>query len=163
MKTMFVGLVFLVAVILLIAGTIIIGRLNFGGDSCVLEVGFPDAGGLQKGDQVKVEGIDMGRIVGLKLRPGGVSVKLALNEPIKIYEDYKITIEQTSLVGGNYVLIKRGSTDKLADLTSLKGSHGEMKEMIELLRSMLKSVRENELIPKLSKIADGISRMFPPK
>ena len=57
MKTMWLGLIFFVALALLAVGTVGVGDLPVFGTPLYLEVGFYDVGGLRRGDEVRVNGV----------------------------------------------------------------------------------------------------------
>lgn len=162
MRTVAVGFVFLIAIILLVIGTLFIGKINLTSAPFFIEVYFKDITGIKKGDIVKVDGLEMGRVSNLRLVPEGVAVKLDLNQQMDIFTDYRISIEQTSLIGGHYVLVKRGTSGaKQNDLRHLQGSSGEMKEILESLKAMLKTVKETDMLKKMSNLMEKASKFFP--
>lgn len=108
-----VGLLFLIGVILLIILTIIISKSEIFKPSYKYKVIFDSASGLGKGDQVRVSGVNMGEVYSIKLLPDTkVKVVLKLREPIKLYEDYEIRAEESSLLGGNFISINQGTPTK---------------------------------------------------
>jgi len=108
-----VGILFLIGVILLIIFTIIISKSEVFKASYKYSVIFDNTTGLAKGDQVRVSGVNMGEVYSVKLLPDTkVNVILKLHAPIKFYEDYEIRIEESSLLGGNFISINQGTPTK---------------------------------------------------
>jgi len=112
-KSFQVGLLFLIGVVLLIISTIIISKSEIFMPSYKYAVIFDTASALGKGDQVRVSGVNMGEVYSIKLlRDTKVKVVLRLREQIKFYEDYEIRIEESSLLGGNFISIDQGTPTK---------------------------------------------------
>src|SRR4051812_4345700 len=88
---MIVGLIFFGAMMLLGAYTILISGL-FKGATKTYWVSFPNIFGLKKGDQVRVEGLEVGEVTELHLEdaPKGdirIKAKLRVAKAVEIYKD----------------------------------------------------------------------------
>ena len=92
--------------------TIVLSRENIFTKAYSLEVIFDNVKGLREGDNVFVRGVDVGKIKWLKVTPEGVYVKVTLQHPVKLHEDYMIEILPSSVLGGRYLNIYEGTHDK---------------------------------------------------
>lgn len=109
-KELQVGVLFLVAIILLVIFTITISRFNVFTKYHYLTVTFDKVSGLKKGDPVQVLGLEVGSVQHLEFQ-GDTQIKviLKLRRRIRIWEDYKIRIKESSMIGGNFVYIEPGA------------------------------------------------------
>ncbi|MGA1868733.1 MAG: MlaD family protein [bacterium] len=106
-----VGLFVLVAVILACLWTFRIGTFTFlrKEDGFYLKVTFDSVPGLDKGAKVKVNGVDAGKLVNIKLVEGKPEVTLQLNEGTKIWANAEARIKAIGLMGEKYVEIYPGT------------------------------------------------------
>lgn len=154
-RGMWLGFIFFVALIVLGFGTLLVKNVNLFGHPVPLAIHFERAEGLRPGSDVRVDGMLYGRVDSVTLHPvSGVRVKVLLNEPVVLYQDSQITVEPSSVLGGNIVAIRRGSKGEPKILTQeLAGStrpgleeFGELasenKENLKLLISNLKDVSQ---------------------
>ena len=74
---------------------------------------FGSSAGLKNGDNVKISGINVGKIINLDLDLDDYNAKVAikLNQNIKIPNDSSAKITSTSLLGGNFIDIIPGVSD----------------------------------------------------
>ena len=74
---------------------------------------FGSSAGLKNGDNVKISGINVGKIINLDLDLNDYNAKVAikLNHNIKIPNDSSAKITSTSLLGGNFIDIIPGVSD----------------------------------------------------
>ena len=75
---------------------------------------FGSSAGLKNGDNVKISGINVGKIISLdlNLEDYNAKVDIKLNQNIKIPDDSSARITSASLLGGNFVEIIPGVSDK---------------------------------------------------
>ena len=109
-----VGAVFLCALALLAAFTVVIGDYSiFYKDRHSATVEFTDVGGLKAGDEVRVLGLQVGKVDTLhtSIQEGQVIAGLVLNEPVEMHEGYRIRIKSVSALGGRFVSIFPGLAD----------------------------------------------------
>ncbi len=95
--------------------TIILSNETWFRQKVQMEVSFPHVMGLSSGDPVVVRGMPVGKVRSLDLVSGKgnrVHVMLSLNEPVELYEDYKIMIMTTSILGGRQLEIFEGSPER---------------------------------------------------
>ena len=74
---------------------------------------FGSSAGLKNGDNVKISGINVGKIINLdlNLEDYNAKVDIKLNQNIKIPDDSSARITSTSLLGGNFIDIIPGVSD----------------------------------------------------
>ena len=75
---------------------------------------FGSTAGLKNGDDVKISGINIGKITKLELdlEDYNAKVDIVINENIKIPDDSSAKITASSLLGGNFLNIIPGSSEK---------------------------------------------------
>jgi len=109
-KEMVLGVLFISAIIFLIVVTITISRSNIFSKPVFIKVEFEQISGLKKGDGVRVLGMDAGTVYRLRLLPDNkVKAVLKLDQEIEIREDYRVTVQESSILGGNYIGINPGT------------------------------------------------------
>tara|TARA_B100000767_G_C19437646_1_gene398648 strand:- start:89 stop:535 length:447 start_codon:yes stop_codon:yes gene_type:complete len=74
---------------------------------------FGSSAGLKNGDNVKISGINVGKIIklDLNLEDYNAKVDIKLNQNIKIPDDSSARITSASLLGGNFIDIIPGVSD----------------------------------------------------
>ena len=75
---------------------------------------FGSTAGLKNGDDVKISGINVGKITKLELNQEdyNAKVKIIVNNDIKIPDDSSAKIASSSLLGGNFLDIIPGSSEQ---------------------------------------------------
>lgn len=109
MKGAWFGFAFFVALVLLLVGTVLVGNYPIFGKRYELLAQFDRVEGLREGDDVRIEGVARGKVRRLILNERGVLVGMEMEEPVKLFKDYRITAESLSLLGGGVVSIFRGT------------------------------------------------------
>ncbi|MBI5778132.1 MAG: MCE family protein [Planctomycetes bacterium] len=123
-KEMTLGAIFLAAILFLIFVTVSISKLNLFSHTEYVKVNFESVSGLKNGDPVRVLGMEAGTVDRMRILPDNtVKVVLKLSEAIELREDYRITIEESSILGGNFIGIDPGTPGKkvVNMKTTLKG------------------------------------------
>ena len=74
---------------------------------------FNDVSGISVGSNIKLAGVNVGRVLELKLDEINYTAEMVLgiNRKIKIPNDSEIIITSDGLLGGNYVSISPGGSD----------------------------------------------------
>ena len=105
------GFFFFIALVLLGFGTLLVGDLQgMFGDPVYIDVHFVKVQGLRVRDDVRVDGVLYGKVHAIDLDPqGGVRVRLRIQKPVTVYSDGAVEIDASSVLGGSYVAIRRGS------------------------------------------------------
>lgn len=106
---MIVGAFAFIVLLFLGTFTIILSTQNIFKDYTEFEVLFDDVMGLGEGDSVEVRGYSVGKVKSLELVNDGVQVGVSLESDITLYEDYEVTIEAGSVLGGKLLTIQPGS------------------------------------------------------
>jgi phospholipid/cholesterol/gamma-HCH transport system substrate-binding protein len=70
----------------------------------------PDAGGMRKGDPVQMLGVNIGRVRSFELGPGGVAVRLELNNEYPVPLDSRVVVSSGGLLGGSVAEVIPGSS-----------------------------------------------------
>jgi phospholipid/cholesterol/gamma-HCH transport system substrate-binding protein len=151
------GFVFFVALVLLGFGTLLVKNWKPFSHPLTLSIHFERAQGLKAGSDVRVDGILFGRVVSVDLdKDSGVRVAVNVDEPITLYQDSEITVESSSVLGGNIVSIRRGSRGTPKVLTEvLPGkSRGGLEEVGELVDENRENLRQ--LIANLKDVSESI-------
>lgn len=99
---------------------------------------FENVSMLRPGDDIRVSGVRVGRVNDVRLRDGEAEAVLDLEDGIRIPRDSVATVAVSSLLGGNYVSIDRGTSDEFlnpgdaiatkhtADLSEVVAQLGDM-------------------------------------
>lgn len=114
-RQLVLGLLFLVALAILLAFTILLNENSIFGSRFAAEASFPEANGLGKGDPVLVHGVRAGRVQSVEYNPQAdlgqrVLVRMNLEEWVReaLREDAITHIEVATLLGGRQVTIDPG-------------------------------------------------------
>lgn len=85
------------------------------GKSHLFFIRFEHVQGLRNGNDVTVDGLFQGRVAKITLLKGspGAVVEVALNQEVDLYEDARVVVEASSVLGNNIVAIARGSKPPL--------------------------------------------------
>ncbi len=86
-----------------------------GDDSYLIEAEFGSTGGLSAGDDVRISGIKVGRILRQELDPITYSARIvmALDPQIQVPADTSARITAASLLGGNYLELMPGADEEM--------------------------------------------------
>ena len=119
-----VGLFFILGMSILAYFTIILSSNNIFGQNNLYSIIFKDIGGLKKGNTVSLHGVPIGKVEKIKIdgkNHDKVLVIINLREKFLFHSDYKISVKNGSVLGGQYLDIKLGSSDNLTLDKPLKG------------------------------------------
>lgn len=140
-----VGLLFVVAVAMVVAFAYYLGVLNPFSDSNRVELGFNFAGGIEIGSKVRVMGIEVGKVTSIDFEPGlkmpsGEEVKLKITATISkkawptVRQDSKFFINLAGVIGEKYLEVSPG-TSSSPELTPGQLVRGEDPPRIDQLIS----------------------------
>ena len=76
-----------------------------------INVYFKNVSGLPAKSNVKLNGVDVGKVKELKIDGGRVLAVARINDGVMIYRDSKFTIAATSLIGSNYLQVDQGAPE----------------------------------------------------
>ncbi|MFH1228416.1 MAG: MlaD family protein [Planctomycetota bacterium] len=109
-KEVQIGIIFSVALIFLAFMTIMMAKWEIFSNRQYVKVIFDNVLGLKKGDNVRVSGVAMGQVDRIKyMADTRVRVVLRLEYPITIWNDCKIGVAESSMLGGYYINIDPGT------------------------------------------------------
>jgi len=107
-----VGVVMFMIMLALGVFTIILSRENIFKKYYPIRVKFDTVQGLSDGDNVLYHGVKIGVVKDLKITANGIIVDANLDYPVIFYEDYKIEITASSVLGGHNLNLDEGSHTK---------------------------------------------------
>lgn len=121
---------FTIMAVLLVV-TVLLSQNKLFEKSYAITATFPSVGGLRVGEEVFLRGVKIGFVEAIEFHQDeeGVFVDMELTRNVKLYEEYKISVETASMLGGMRVMISEGNTggEPLAEekYTRLVGSPPE--------------------------------------
>lgn len=121
----------------------LVGVRDFMRGGYVLKARFDNIQELQKGDAVRVAGVDVGRVNDIRLSDDKVEVEMRIRGKTVVRTDSKASIKFAGLMGQNYVAISFGTTRAPA---ASDNAVLETEEQADL----------NALMVKLQGVADGV-------
>ena len=104
-------------VCLLFAGwlTITLGNISLGADRTAYTARFDDVSGLLPNDNVKVSGVTVGKVTGIRVDDGGAAlVDFEVNDDVEIPEDSTIVVRWRDTFGLRFLYVEPGESDVLA-------------------------------------------------
>jgi phospholipid/cholesterol/gamma-HCH transport system substrate-binding protein len=130
----------------LIAGIVLVelaGGFNFFKQGVRIRARFNTVQELQKGDPVRMAGVEIGRVENIKLVENKVEVTLKVSKDAEIKTDSKATVKFTGLMGQNFVSVSFGAptAPKISD-----GAELETTEQADL----------SSIMTKLDNVATGV-------
>ena len=150
-KEMLVGAVFMLALCLTAFGTIAVSGLDLFSPKVTWRVGMTHLAGLQAGDDVRVLGYRMGVVRKIRFREKTAlfSLTLVMDANTPLYTGYKITVRESSALGGKFLSIDPGKPSAgSADIANLKGDRvptdimGGIADIVGELREAVKAITE---------------------
>lgn len=124
-----------------------------------INISFQKVMGIRNGDSIVVRGMTAGKVTAINLSSEGVHITGTLDAELILHEGYKITIAQTSILGGRQLEIDTGPQDgKILPVdTVFKGMlpHDIMADAGEVINALKASMVDGNAIANLSKAADN--------
>ncbi|MCA9660171.1 MAG: MCE family protein [Myxococcales bacterium] len=118
------------------------------------DVRLDNAAGLIRGDEVRIAGVRVGKVVGLELADAGVVVAIAVDPGTPIYADARAYAEPKSTFGEKYLKIVPGeaSAERLAPGATIERYEGalEMSMVLNQLRPLIDD-RSPSSFPKIAR------------
>lgn len=160
MRETIVGAFLLLVFVGLAYFTILLSHEAWFRPKTMMEVVFEEVMGLREGDSVVVRGMPIGKVKRLELQPDGVHVYLALEQPVTLRSDYRITVVPTSILGGRMLQMDEGSPGLpvLPPGTRLVGQrpYDMMAEAAELVHAIRRGVVEGAVLSNLQAAAQQL-------
>ncbi|MEN9359003.1 MAG: hypothetical protein RL095_538 [Verrucomicrobiota bacterium] len=142
-----VGLFFIGALFILGIFTILLKPETLWKNTVEIPVEFERIGSLKVGDNVRINGVSVGRVLELKNSDdySKVTVVLGIQDAAPpLREDYRIQVTSSSVLGGQFVNIKIGSsTRKLLAKDSKLIGHPPL-DILEDASELVKALKEDE-------------------
>ncbi|MFH0907905.1 MAG: MlaD family protein [bacterium] len=156
-----VGTFILMMLLLLGFFTIILSRESIFVKNYQVSVLFDNVTGLITGDKVYVQGVDVGRVKAMDITERGVQVVLSLKYKPNFHEDYSVSVEPSSILGGKFVSVNEGSRDAapLPDQTELvgRGPVDFIGETTDTIKSIRDAMEEGGILNNLTMTMTNIA------
>lgn len=81
--------------------------IGHGGYPLVVQLG--DAGGLQRGDRVRLAGVEVGTVRDVGLRNGGVLAEIEVEPDLNLPRDSRASLQASGAFGGRYLALQPGA------------------------------------------------------
>ena len=85
----------------------------WGGGNYVVTADFPSAGGLKTGSSIEIAGVQVGRVIAIRLDNYQARVIMTIDNGVKLTEDSIASIKTKGLIGEKFVQISPGGSDKI--------------------------------------------------
>jgi phospholipid/cholesterol/gamma-HCH transport system substrate-binding protein len=111
---MTVGIFVLMGLACLAYLAINLGKLEIYGQGYQIYANFDNASGLKTGSAVEVAGVEVGRVVAIRLTPlcqARVSIKL--DDGLQVHDDAIASIRTKGIIGDKFIKLSPGSSEKL--------------------------------------------------
>ncbi len=104
-----VGVFVLIGLACLAYLSIKLGKLEvIGGQIYEVEAVFDSVSGLKSGATVEVAGVEVGRVKTIRLNDDRATLKLAIRDGVKLYDDTIASIKTRGIIGEKYVSLSPG-------------------------------------------------------
>ena len=91
-----------------------LGKMEIYGEGYQIFANFDGASGLKIGASVEVAGVEVGRVVSIRLTPQHQArVGIKLKNSLKIHDDAIVSIRTKGIIGDKFVKLSPGSSEKL--------------------------------------------------
>lgn len=105
-----VGIFALVGIAALVFLSLRLGHVElFSNSGYVLFANFDDISGLKRGDQVEIAGVQVGKVVAIRLKDYRANVAMRINDGVKVDTDAIASIMTSGIIGDKYVSISIGA------------------------------------------------------
>ena len=152
-----VGTFFILGLIFLIFLSILVGKIKPFRRGSYYHIIFNYVAGLKIGDEVRLAGLKVGEVTGVKFSKNKIIVTIWVRSKTPIKEDSKFTISSISIMGGKLLSITMGSTESplLKPGSVIKGiSPPRIEELVSEATEI-----SNEVKRTLTKLQNVISRI----
>ena len=104
-----VGLFVLAGIVCLGYLAVKLGKLELvGGNVYEVEAQFDTASGLKPGSAIEIAGVEVGRVRGIVLNNDRATVKLTVNDTVKLYTDTIASIKTRGIIGEKFLALSPG-------------------------------------------------------
>jgi phospholipid/cholesterol/gamma-HCH transport system substrate-binding protein len=136
-----------------------IGNIHLFEHKYTLTGTFDDATGLLRDDNVKVAGVVVGKVTGVKIDQGRAKVSFSVKDSVKVPADSAAAIRWRNLIGQRYVYLYPGNAStvlKDGDAVSRTRSVVDVGELFNRLGPVIKAVDPNDVNAFLDTIVQAL-------
>ncbi|GAB20563.1 Mce family protein [Gordonia effusa NBRC 100432] len=108
-----IGLIATICLAVLVSAALLIPRAGIGTETIRAE--FAQAAGVRSGDAVRVAGVPVGSVDGVKLRGDHVDVMLRIDNPVPLGATTTASIRLATILGTRYISLEPRGTGELRD------------------------------------------------
>lgn len=148
-----VGVLVFSIVVLLGVFTIVLSEDSILAKKYTTSVSFNSVSGLRDGDNVLLRGVKVGVVKEIRVLDHSVLLTFSVDHPIKLYEDYKVSIQSASALGGKFLSVYEGTeeTPVVAQGTVLQGDDPVilMDDASSVLHELQKTLIEGRVLENL--------------
>jgi phospholipid/cholesterol/gamma-HCH transport system substrate-binding protein len=91
-----------------------LGKLEIYGEGYQISANFENASGLKTGSTVEVAGVEVGRVVAIRLTPlYQAQVSIKLHDGLQVHDDAIASIRTKGIIGDKFIKLSPGSSEKL--------------------------------------------------
>ncbi|MFO8145180.1 MAG: MlaD family protein [Candidatus Syntrophosphaera sp.] len=165
-----VGLFVVIILAILILGYLWLSNRISTVSQSELKVSFTDVMGLEVGDKVNLQGMEIGRVSKIRAREGDILVTARINRDIKVKKGARFYIENSSLMGGTQMNIQQGGGDGPINLAQIQAGESTAGLMgivrnagliVQDMEAFLREIRgEDGLVEKSSALLDNADSAF---
>ena len=154
--------IFTVAMLLVAAGLVVVfGDFRFGPES-TYHATFSDASRLKSGQKVRIAGVPVGAVSGVKLNPDNtIDVKFGVDQRYTLYSSTRAVIRYENLVGDRYLEITSGPGElrKLPPGGTIDSQHTQPALDLDALLGGLRPVLKGLDADKVNTISSAVIRV----
>jgi len=148
-----VGIAVIGALALVIWGVTWLSDARLARQRRVYNVRFSDVGGLATGDPVSVNGVSLGKVLDISLRPGGVNVKFAIDRGVRLTRSSSVKVRNTGLMGEKFIAV---------DLAEDGPVYGERDTILGYYETGVPEVisQMGDALHSLQRVSDQVDRLL---
>ena len=75
----------------------------------ILKTNVPNAAGIRKGDPVQMHGVNIGRVIGFRIRGQGVELRLEIEGEYEVPSDSRVELRTSGLLAGMVAEVLAGA------------------------------------------------------
>jgi len=155
--------IFTVAMLMVAAGLVVVfGEFRFGSES-TYHATFTDASRLKAGQKVRIAGVPVGSVSGVKLNPDNtIDVKFGIDTRYSLYSSTRAVIRYENLVGDRFLEITSGPGDlhKLPPGGTINAQHTQPALDLDALLGGLRPVLKGLDADKVNTISSAVIELL---
>jgi len=109
-----VGIFVLIGLACLAYLAVRLGKMEIYGEGYNIKANFDNASGLKTGAAVEVAGVEVGRVITIRVTPQyQAQVSMKLRNGVKIHDDAIASIRTKGIIGDKFVKLSPGNSEKI--------------------------------------------------